>query len=121
MTTTKTKLKQQGVARAGGVLDITETSDELDEDDEDYQYQDNGEEDGSEELDLDVDAYEAVDNFEVEMLVKEGIYNIDGDGEEATKEVDADEDAVVEVSIPVDPAEQRVIHKRDFYNLYQPY
>ncbi len=82
--------------------------------------QDNGEEDGTEELDLNVDAYEAVDNF-VEMLVKEGIYNIDGDGEEATTEVDADEDAVVEVSIPVDPAEQREIHKRDFYNLYQPY
>ena len=121
MTTTKTKLKQQGVARAGGVLDMTETSDELDEDDEDYQYQDNGEEDGSEELDLDVNAYEAVDNFEVELLVKEGIYNIDGDVEGGSTEVDADEDAVVEVSIPVDPAEQREIHKRDFYNLYQPY
>jgi hypothetical protein len=68
---------------------------------------------------LDVDAYEA--KFEVEMLVKEGTYNIDGDGEEATTEVDADEDAVVEVSIPVDPSEQREIHKRDVYNLYQPY
>ncbi len=39
------------------------------------------------------------------MLVKEATYNIDGDGEEATTEVDADEDAVVEVSIPVDPSE----------------
>jgi hypothetical protein len=125
LTTMKVKLKKQDVARAGGVLDMTETDDELDDeidqDDEDYGTQDNGEEDGIEELDLDVDAYEAVDNFEVEMLVKEGIYNIPADGEEATTEVDADEDAVVEVSIPVDPAEQRAIHKRDFYNLYQPY
>jgi hypothetical protein len=121
----KVKLKKQGVARAGGVLDVTETDDEfddeMDEDDEDYGTQDNGEEDGIEELDLNVDGYVALDNFELEMLLKEGISNIPGDGEEATTEVDADEDAVVEVSIPVDPAEQREIHKRDFYNLYQPY
>jgi hypothetical protein len=130
MTTTKTKLKQQGIARAGGVLDMSESSDEWDEDDEDYQYQDMVRRTALRNLiwmskpmrlhlNLDVNAYEA--KFEVEMLVKEGTYNIDGDGEEATTEVDADEDAVVEVSIPVDPSEQREIHKRDFYNLYQPY
>jgi hypothetical protein len=95
----KVKLKKQGVARAGGVLDMTETDDESDVDDEDYITQDNGEEDGTEELNLDFDAYEAIDKFEVEMLVKEGAYNSDGDGEKVTKEVDADEDAVVEVSL----------------------
>jgi hypothetical protein len=123
MTTTMAKFKKKGVARAGGVLDMTETNDELDED---YQCQDNGVEDGIEELDLDVDAYEEVDKFEVEMLLKDLNYNegtaiYEGDGKETTKEEeDADEDAV-EVSIPVDPVEQREIHKRDFYNIYRPY
>ncbi len=41
---------------------------------------------------------------------------------EVTAAIDGDsEEDAVQVSIPVDLAQQREIHKRDFYNLYQPY
>ncbi len=98
---------------------MVETDDEMDED---YKYE---EEVAESEIDLDVDSYEEVDKYGIKMLKKEnnfseGIIPFDGDGEEAADEEDGDGDAV-EVSIPVDPVQQREIHKRDFYNLYTPY
>jgi hypothetical protein len=83
MTTTKAQLKIQCVARAGGTLDMAETGDEME--------------------------------YEIKMLKKESNFNegtttFDGDGEEAADEEDGDGDAV-EVSIPVDPAEEQEIHK----------
>ncbi len=119
LTTTKQQLKIQHAARAGGIIDMAETDDDMDED---YKT----EEDVAEsEIDLDVDPYEEVDKYEIKMLNKdnnyaEGTRPFDGDGEEAADEEDGDGDEV-EVSIPVDPAQQREIHKRDFYNLYTPY
>jgi hypothetical protein len=72
-----------------------------------------------------VDSYEEVDKYEIEMLKKDNNYSegttpFDGDDEEAADEEDGDGDAV-EVGIPVDPAQQQEIHKRDFCNLYTPY
>lgn len=118
---TNAKLKKQHVARAGGALDVEFIEDEEDEEDEDYNYQDNAEA----ELDLDDDSYVELDKYEVEMLKKESISNkgtatSDGSGEEASDEEDADGEAV-EVTISVDPVEQRQIHKRDFYKIYTPY
>jgi hypothetical protein len=51
--------------------------------------------------------------YEIKMLKKESNFNegtttFDGDGEEAADEEDGDGDAV-EVSIPVDPAEEQEI------------
>jgi hypothetical protein len=65
------------------------------------------------------------DFYEVEILerqnkVAEGTAPTDGDGEEnANEETDEDADgASVEVSIPVDPAEQQEIHKRHLQTLH---
>ena len=80
-----------------------DTEDEMDED---YLYKGYPKAD----LYLNFHEYLAIDKYEVQMLKRQSnevTAAIDGDGEE---------DAV-EVSIPVDLAQQQEIHKRDFYNL----
>ncbi len=110
------ELRVQKLQKKFTLSDVEEDPDE--ELDDEYLYKGYAEED----LNLDSDEFLSLDTYEVELMKRNNteltaatVGNL---------EEDADEDAVdpsVDVGIPVDLAEQREIHKRDFFNLYLPY